>query len=130
MQQNTSCRQTCKKPAKLSFEFSLLQNLHVNPTKIYNYISSIKSENQIPLSVYLGSNNSNLDEDKAKLFNHYFFSIFTHSSYQLPSLHEISHITPALAEICFDECEVYTVLASLACNKSAGIDGTVFALTF
>ena len=75
------------------------------------------------LSVYLGSSNSNLDKDKAKLFNHYFFSIFTHSSYQLPSLHEISHITPALAEICFDECEVYTVLASLVCNKAAGIDG-------
>ena len=109
--------------AKLSFESSLLQNLHVNPTKVYNYISSIRLENQIPLSVYLGSSNSNLDEDKAKLFNHYFFSIFTHSSYQLPSLHEISHITPALAEICFDECEVYTVLASLACNKAAGIDG-------
>ena len=106
--------------AKLSFESSLLQNLHVNPTKVYNYISSINSENKIPLS---GSSNSNLDEDKAKLFNHYFFSVFTHSSYQLPSLHEISHITPALSEICFDECEVYTVLASLACNKAAGIDG-------
>ena len=38
-------------------------------------------------------------------------------------MHEISHTTPALAEICFDECEVYTVLASLACNKTAGIDG-------
>ena len=122
MQQNTSCRQTCK---KRNFHLSLLyyKTYTSIPPKSTATFSSIKSENYIPLSVYLGSSNSNLDEDKAKVFNHYFFSAFTHSSYKLPSLHEISHITPALAEICLDECEVYTVLASLACNKATGIDG-------
>ena len=38
-------------------------------------------------------------------------------------MHEISHVTPALAEICFDECEVYTALTSLECNKATSIDG-------
>ena len=37
--------------AKLSFESSLLQNLLVDPAKVYNYISFIKSESQIPLSI-------------------------------------------------------------------------------
>ena len=64
-----------------------------------------------------------MDEDKAKLFNYYFFSVFTHSSYQLPSLREVAHTTPALDEICFDEREVYDVLISQDCNKAAGIDG-------
>ena len=57
------------------------------------------------------------------MFNHYFFSVFTHSSYQLPSLREVAHITPALDEICFDEREVYEVLISQDCNKAASIDG-------
>ena len=113
--------------AKLSFESSLLQNLLVNPAKVYNYINFLLSSQrvmQIPPSVYLGTNSSSLDEDKAKLFNHYFFSVFTHSSYQLPSLHEVAHITPALDEICFDEHKVYKVLLiSQDCNMSAGIDG-------
>ena len=93
---------------KLLSESSLSQNLYVNPTKIYNYISSIKSENQIPLSVYFGSN---LDEDRAKLFNHCFN--FHHCTKYLILLHQI----------CFDEFEVYTVLTSLERNKAAGIDG-------
>ena len=65
---------------------------------------------------------SSLDEDKAKLFNHYFFSVFTHSSYQLLSLHDVAHITPALEKIHFDECEVQEALLSLDYNKAAGID--------
>ena len=59
-----------KLPSQLSSD-TLLQNLLVNPSKVYNYISFINSENQIPLSVYLGSTNSHLDEDKVKLFNQY-----------------------------------------------------------
>ena len=39
--------------AKQSFESSIIQNLQSNPTKVYKYISSIKSESQIPSSVYL-----------------------------------------------------------------------------
>jgi len=56
-----------------------------------------------------------LDEDKAKLFNHYSF-------YQLPSMHEVAHITPALDKICLDELEVHKALVSLDCNIAAGID--------
>ena len=108
--------------AKQSFESSLIQNLQSNPTKVYKYISSIKSESQIPSSVYLETCSSSLDEDKAKLFNHYFFSVFTHSFYQLPYLYEVAHIIPNLDKICLNECEVYEALFSLECNKAAGID--------
>jgi len=64
-----------------------------------------------------------LHENKAKLFNDYFFSIFLHSSYQLPLLHKIAHITPALAEINSDERKAYTALTSLECSKATDIDG-------
>ena len=46
--------------AKQSFESSIIQNLQSNPTKVYKYISSIKSESQIPSSVYLETCSSSL----------------------------------------------------------------------
>ena len=108
--------------AKLSFESSLIQILHTNPTKVYNYISSIKSESQIPSSVYFETSSSSLDEDKAKLINYYFFTVFTHSSYLLPELHEVAHATPVLDKIYLNEHEVHDALLSLNCNKAAGFD--------
>ena len=108
--------------AKHSFESSLIQNLHTDPTKVYNYISSIKSESQIPSSVYFETSSSSLDKDKDKLFNYYFFSVFTHSSYLLPELHEVAHATPVLDKIYLNEHEVHDALLSLNCNKAAGFD--------
>ena len=123
MQQNNSSRQTCKKKAKLLFESSLLKFACQSHQSLQlHFFYQVRESCRSPPQYILGQvASSSLDEDKAKLFNHYFFSVFTHSSYQLPSLHEVAHITP-IDEICFDEHKVYEILISQDCNKAAGID--------
>ena len=72
--------------------------------------------------MYLQNTTTTTEEDKAKLLNHYFFSVFTHSHYQLPSLNEVYHSIPTTNYICIKEQEVYRALLSLDASKSAGID--------
>ena len=72
--------------------------------------------------MYLQNTTATTDEDKAKLLNHYFFSVFTHSHYQLPSMNEVYHSILNPNYICIEEQEVYRALLSLDASKSAGID--------
>ena len=108
--------------AKHSYEASLIQNFpSAKPNKIFKYLSAIKSNNQIPSHMYLG-NTSTTDEDKTTLLNQYIFSVFTHSTYQLPSIYEVTHAAPILDCVSIDEQQIYEVLLSLDSSKSAGID--------
>ena len=52
----------------------------------------------------------------------YFFSIFTHSPYQLPSMSEVVHSISTSNYISINKQEVYWSLSSLDTSKSAGID--------
>ena len=61
---------------------------------IYKDISALKSNDKIPSCVYLKNTNVTTDEDKAKLLNHYFFSVFTHYLYQLSSVSEVAYSIP------------------------------------
>jgi len=109
--------------AKHSYETSLIQNFPTTKSsEIFKYISAIKSNDQIPSCMQLDSSTATTDEDKAKLLNHYFFSVYTHTSYQLPPIHEVPHTTPTLNCICINEQQVYKALVSLDTSKAAGID--------
>ena len=100
--------------AKRSYEATLVQSFSsTKSNKIYKYISTLKSNEQIPSCMYLNNTTVTTDKDKAKLLNHYFFSIFTHSPYQLPSMSEIAHSIPTFNYISINEQEVYRALSSL-----------------
>ena len=109
--------------AKYSYELSLIQNFSLTKSaRIYSYISSIKSSDQIPSFIYLENITASSNEDEANLFNNYFFSVFTNSSYQLPSIHEEAHAIPSLHKINIQVDQVYEALVSLDTSKAAGID--------
>ena len=74
--------------------------------------------------MYLQNTTATTEEDKAKLLNHYFFSVFIHSYYQLSTMNEVYHSILTINYICIKEQEIYRALLSPDASKSAGI-GTI-----
>lgn len=63
------------------------------------------------------------DLEKASLFNSYFHSVFTRSTYNIPPLNQLPTPTTVLSEVGLSELDVFEALLSLEVSKSAGIDG-------
>ena len=61
------------------------------------------------------------DLDKARLFNKYFYSIFTKND-SPPNIPDTSMPTHVLQDIETSHVEVFTILSSLDITKSAGLD--------
>ena len=57
------------------------------------------------------------DHEKVTLFNKYFFSVFTSSSYCLPSMEDNTTIDAAITNIDISDTEVYEALAALHPSK-------------
>ena len=72
------------------------------------------------MCVYHGSSTAASDFGRAKLFNEFFHSIFTRTSFELPPLNK-PHST--INDIIIMEEEVLTTLQSLDPSKSMGTDG-------
>ena len=101
--------------AKALYETVLIKSFSQNdPSKIYKYIDKVTGHNSIPISVSYKS-----DLEKASLFNKYFNSIFTRSTYTLPGL-----MSPKCTckDIAINEEEVFRVLSTLDPTKAAGCD--------
>ena len=62
------------------------------------------------------------DYDKAKLFNKYFHSIFTQSSFTLPPISEIPSVVSLISDIFIPESDVFSELSLLDTSKTMGID--------
>ena len=70
--------QILMKEAKLNYEATLVQQFsYSNNSRIFQYISSLKKQSTLPLTMSFNNSNANSDYDKAELFNDYFFSVFT-----------------------------------------------------
>ena len=79
--------------AKAQYETNLINSFSGNNSSaIYRYIHAITSQNTIPPAITFDDNCATSDFHKACLFNKYFYSIFTRSSFQLPPLSEL--LTP------------------------------------
>ena len=61
------------------------------------------------------------DEEKANLFNEYFFSVYSHRS-SYPSIPPTSTI-PSLSVIDVSPSDVYSALSGLDPSKTKGVDG-------
>jgi len=110
--------------ARASYETNLICSAaNGNASLIFKHISNITGHNTIPSTVTFESTTATTDYEKAFLFNSYFHSVFTRSSFVLPSINELSTPVSTLSDIFVTELDVYTALASLNPTKAGGIDG-------
>ena len=61
------------------------------------------------------------DIDKATLFDRYFYSVFSQSTYSLPKFEDMPSTNSTIDSINITEEEVYTALLSLDSTKATGI---------
>ena len=110
--------------AKSQYEINLVQSFAGSQSsKICKYIHSLTKDSSIPSTVFLGTSSASQDTERAELFNSFFHSVFTISSYRLPSLDNLPVASPSICSISISELEVLTALSSLDPNKSMGCDG-------
>ena len=110
--------------AKLHFESDLIYDLAITGCpNIYKYLRKFTNQHQLPPTIYHDSKAASSDHDKACMFNEYFHSVFTNSSFELPSSHLFPTPTAFLDHIEFSDVDVYTELLQLDSTKAIGIDG-------
>ena len=110
--------------AKSEFETKLIEAHQTsNSSALYSYIRSISYQNALPSTLYLDDLSAVSDTDKASLFNQFFYSVFTRSTFQLPPLHELTTHPSPISEASFTELDVFRVLRSLDVSKAMGCDG-------
>ena len=74
----------------------------------------------MPSTVFHGSLSASSDSEKANIFNSYFHSVFTDSSFELPAL-PVVH--PSMSTVDFSDSDVFEVLSGLDTSKAKGLDG-------
>ena len=62
------------------------------------------------------------DEDKAELFNQYFYSVFTNTTTSLPNTEEVSIPSTTVSEIILSFEDIFEELRSLQISKAIGAD--------
>ena len=62
------------------------------------------------------------DSAKASLFNNYFYSIFTCSSFVLPTTDELPSVDSLISDISVSDSDVYFEFTKLDPSKAMGID--------
>ena len=109
--------------AKLSYESNLVQDFAtINSNKIYKYLNSLLKHGTIPPIMHHESSEAFSSKNKASLFNQYFQSVFTTSSFILPPLNDLPCPSTVLNNILVSEVDVYDALVSLNPNKAMGVD--------
>ena len=82
-----------------------------------------RRQNVLPSTLHLDDVFAVSDSEKASLFNTYFHSVFTRSSFQLPLFSEFEMPSSSLSDICISELDVFRVLRFLDVTKAKGCDG-------
>ena len=72
--------------------------------------------------MFIDSSSANSDLEKASLFNKYFHSIFTRSSFVLHPIDQLPPVAPLLSDISLTASDVHSELTKLDPSKSMGID--------
>ena len=110
--------------AKANFEATLVHNFAFrNDSKIYQHVRNITKSASIPATVFFDDSSATRDIDKATLFNRYFYSAFSQSTYSLPNFDDMPSTNSTTDSINITEDEVHTALLSLDSSKTIGIDG-------
>ena len=72
--------------------------------------------------MHFNSLSATTDSAKASLFNNYFYSIFTHSSFVLPTIDELPSVDSLISDISISVSDVYSELTNHDTSKAMGID--------
>ena len=111
--------------AKASYEGKLVDNFApIKSSNIYRYINHLRKGGDIPSTVHNGPILATSDKDKASLFNQYFHSVLTVSSFSDPPIDESSDASPSISSLEISECDVFNILSSLDITKAKGLDGS------
>jgi len=112
--------------AKSDYESKLINNFgrSNNNNFIYKHISALSNSSSLPQQMYLGTDTAISDQDKAKLFNNYFYSVFND---RLCPVHfdvssSIGNDT-LLSYAVITTADVHQASCSLDPNKAIGPDG-------
>ena len=110
--------------AKSTYENELIKKFcYRNSSKLFKYISALTNHRDIPSTVTFDSSSATSDNGKASLFNNFFHSVFTSSSFSLPSFDDTTTPQSTISNISISESDVYEALTCLNITKSMGIDG-------
>ena len=108
--------------AKEHYLSQLVSMFGSNPSKLYSYLNNLsKSKFESP---FIQHDNEIIHDNykKATLFNEFFNSTFTTSTYVLPPVSSLPTPSSFLCDISFSEAEVYEILAHLNPTKAMGCD--------
>ena len=107
--------------AKVKFEADLISDFsRTNKNKIYDYIKSLHKSSGLPPVLTYNDITAISDADKSSVFNQFFHSVFTISSFVLPDA--IVTPTTVLSDIDISVSDVYNVLINLDPTKAMGVD--------
>ena len=111
------------KLAKSSYENNLAHKLATSESnKIYKYINSLSSKHFLPPSMHFDSVFAITDSAKASLFYNYFYSIFTHSCFVLPTTDKLLSVDSLISDVSVSDSDVYFEFTKLDTSKAMGID--------
>ena len=106
------------------YETSLICSFAGNSNnKIHDHIRSLSSSNFIPSLVQFNASFATTDFDRASLFNQFFHSVFTTSSYYLPPIDTLPLPVTTVDNASISQLDVLNALESLDVSKAMGIDG-------
>ena len=125
IQQSEKLLQSRIEQAKANYESKLIESYHSrsHSSAIHSYIRSISGLNSLPAVMTLDSNSAASDKEKAILFNQYFHSVFSTSSFPLPSTSELTRPNSFIDAVIFNELDVFKGLRALDVSKAMGCDG-------
>ena len=109
--------------AKSDYESQLVLNFaQSHNNKIFHYISSIRGQPNLPAQMFHNSFQASNDQEKAQLFNDYFYSVFSTDNDTPATIPPTYTSANTLQDIEVIDTEVLTILTSLDVTKAAGID--------
>jgi len=110
--------------AKSEYEAKLINNYSANNNLIYKYISSLSKIDGFPPQMHLGTDTATCDQDKAELFNSYFYSVFNDKESTNESWTNSNNaFVTTLSDIAITTEDVHEALVALDPNKAMGPDG-------
>ena len=111
------------KNAKESYKRDLINSYTQSKTpKLFHYIKSITKFGSLSSILVNDSVKAVSDEDKAELFNQYFYSVFTDTTTSLPNLEEASIPCTTISETILSFEDIFEELRSLQISKAVGAD--------
>lgn len=102
---------------------SLGEAIKKNPKRFWSYFRSKTKSNSIPASIKFKNRSFLSANDKAEVFNQYFYSTFSQPDDVSYSFESPQFSEPKFNLLQLSEEEVYQVLSKLDSHKAPGVDG-------